>query len=524
MFSFGTPAAAPAAATGQKHISNRGCILRSLFNTANTQNSNSLFGAPTTNSNAAPSLNTGNLFGGAGASINSAVTAQNTAANAQTANPQPSATAPENITNTTRYGEIPLNIRQELDNFETFVQKQIDMSEDIASSGVVKKIHDTRALYKSVELVSLMFTRNEAYPVRSLMLVFRRQKYQGLKTLLDRDNALIQNLRGQVAREMKIADFATRFIDSYNSHRQPSVTFNNTDSFQYFVNLTNTLENKLQHYRQTIDDLERHLQSISQKTQYSPQAIAEILKLQHESFLAIAGRIAVAHDSLLKQQDAYLNYRRKYFGDTKNPFRKGFVGQDEENLTSLSTIASSLKPDSGNAAPAQAAPTASTGFGGFGTSIAPQPAASGFGGFGASTTQPASTGLSFGNSTAAQPAASGFGGFGASTAGQQPAAANTGFGGFGTPAAQPAATGGFGGFGTPAAAQPAAATTGFGGFGAAATQQPAAATGGFGGFGTPAAQPAAGAAGGFGGFGAAAPAAGAFGAFGSPSISTRKKR
>ncbi|KAJ3246028.1 Nucleoporin p58/p45 [Chytriomyces hyalinus] len=496
MFSFGTPAAAPAAATGQVESS-----LFNTANTANTQNSNSLFGAATTNSNAAPSLNTGNLFGGAGASINSAVTAQNTAANAQTANPQPSTTAPENITNTTRYGEIPLNIRQELDNFETFVQKQIDMSEDIASSGVVKKIHDTRALYKSVEL-----------------------KYQGLKTLLDRDNALIQNLRGQVAREMKIADFATRFIDSYNSHRQPSVTFNNTDSFQYFVNLTNTLENKLQHYRQTIDDLERHLQSISQKTQYSPQAIAEILKLQHESFLAIAGRIAVAHDSLLKQQDAYLNYRRKYFGDTKNPFRKGFVGQDEENLTSLSTIASSLKPDSGNAAPAQAAPAASTGFGGFGTSIAAQPAASGFGGFGASTTQPASTGLSFVNSTAAQPAASGFGGFGASTAGQQPAAAaNTGFGGFGTPAAQPAATGGFGGFGTPAAAQPAAATTGFGGFGAAA-QQPAAATGGFGGFGTPAAQPAAGAAGGFGGFGAATPAAGAFGAFGSPSISTRKKR
>ncbi|KAI8836080.1 hypothetical protein BJ741DRAFT_606737 [Chytriomyces cf. hyalinus JEL632] len=491
MFSFGTPAAAPAAATG------------SLFGTANTQNSNSLFGGQTTNSNAAPSLNTGNLFGGAGASINSAVTAQNTAANAQTANPQPSTTAPENITNTTRYGEIPLNIRQELDNFETFVQKQIDMSEDIASSGVVKKIHDTRALYKSVEL-----------------------KYQGLKTLLDRDNALIQNLRGQVAREMKIADFATRFIDSYNSHRQPSVTFNNTDSFQYFVNLTNTLENKLQHYRQTIDDLERHLQSISQKTQYSPQAVAEILKLQHESFLAIAGRIAVAHDSLLKQQDAYLSYRRKYFGDTKNPFRKGFVGQDEENLTSLSTIASSLKPDSGNAAPAQAAPAASTGFGGFGTSIAPQPAASGFGGFGASTTQPASTGLSFGNSTAAQPAASGFGGFGASTVGQQSAAANTGFGGFGTPAAQPAAAGGFGGFGTPAAAAQPAATTGFGGFGAAA-QQPAAAMGGFGGFGTPAAQqPAAGATGGFGGFGAAAaaPAAGAFGAFGSPSISTRKKR
>ncbi|KAJ3013206.1 UNVERIFIED_CONTAM: Nucleoporin p58/p45 [Siphonaria sp. JEL0065] len=305
-----------------------------------------LFGSATPA--AAPTTNSSSLFG--------VSTAANTAANA-------GATAP--VEKTTRYGELPQNIKSELDAFETFVQKQIEMAEEIAASGFTKRINATREEFKNIEL-----------------------KYQGLKSLLDRDNALIQNLRGMVGKEMKTADFATRFVDSYQTHRQASMQFNNTDSFQYFVNLTNTLESRLQSYRQTIDDLERHLQSVSQITQHSPQAIAEILKQQHESFLVIAGKIAAAHDALGKQRDAFLAYRKKYFGDNKNPFRKGYVGQDDR--ISLSTIAAGLKPSDLNASVgggAAGAPTAGGSL--FGTS---QPAAA-TGGFGFGTAATPGAGL-----------------------------------------------------------------------------------------------------------------------------------
>ncbi|KAJ3093357.1 Nucleoporin p58/p45 [Physocladia obscura] len=285
---------------------------------------------------------------------------------------------------TTRYGEIPVNIRTELDTFENFIQKQINLAEEIASCEVESRIKESSKEFKNIEL-----------------------KYQGLKTLLDRDNALIQNLRTHVGREMKTADFATR----------------------YFVNLTNSLESRLQMYRQTIDDLERHLQSLSQRTQsnqHSPQAIAEILKHQHESFLVIAGKIAAVHDSLSKQRDAFLAYRQRYFGDKKNPFKKEFVGQDDARVP-LSIIAADLKPS--NLKNSVAAGSVNTG-GGFGTSVG-----TGFGGGGG-----------FGNS-----GTGGFFGPSQSSAApqQQPAtstAAPTGFGGFGI--SQPA-TGGGGLFGTP---------------------------------------------------------------------------
>ncbi|KAI8612161.1 hypothetical protein BC830DRAFT_1138021 [Chytriomyces sp. MP71] len=569
-FSFGVPAstastggslfgsANPAASSTQTSTLTQAPTTAPLFGAAAasapataTTGTPSLFGAasttnPTTNTTTANTP----LFGSATA----AITAQNTVANANAA-PASGAVqgvAIENIARTTRYGELPQNVREELDNFEyvfawdrtdgtanegyrsdtmretsglrqeqpswgesigslakndfsdtnawtsrvnqqrgmgrvfgctgkrkpfvsgptvqssdsalfykfnrRFVQKQIDMSEDIASSGVVKKLHATHTSFKSMEL-----------------------KFQGLKTLLDRDTVLIQNLRNLVGREMKIADFATRFVESYQTHRQSSMTFNNTDSFQYFVNLTNTLESRLQSYRQTIDDLERHLLSISQKAQHSPQTIAEILQRQHESFLAIAGKVASAHDALQKQRDAYVTYRRTYFGDNKNPFKRGFVGQDEENLTPLSTIAAGLRPEAAVPAPAAAA----TGFSGFGTN----------------TTAPAASTSLFGSTTA--PAAT---------------TTTTGFGGFG-PSAAPAGTSSlFGG----AAAAPAANAT---------VHAPG---GGFGGFVQGAATPAAGgglfgqsvSAGGAGfGFGAA-PAAPATtgGFFNSPSVTTKKKR
>ncbi|KAJ3061929.1 hypothetical protein HDU98_002192 [Podochytrium sp. JEL0797] len=359
----------------------------------------------------------GGLFGGGGSSLFGGASTQPQQQNTQGAlfggqqqqQQQQQAPAPT-IDGTTRYGELPLNVRTELDNFENFVQKQIELSEEIAGSGFTKRISASKDEIKNIQL-----------------------KYQGLKTLLDRDETLIKNLRELVGKEMKTA------------------------------------------------------------------AIAEILKHQHESFLLIAGKIAAVHDAFSKQRDAFLAYRKKYFGDNKNPFRKGYVGQDDR--IALSTIAAGLKPSDMSAstatAPAAAAAPAATG-GLFGGSAAP-----------------ATGGGLFGAPAAAAPATGGFGGFGTPAAA---APATGGFGGFGTPAAAAPATGGFGGFGTPAAAA-APATGGFGGFGTPAAAAPA--TGGFGGFGTPAA--AAPATGGFGGFGAPAAGGGLFGgAVQTPSV--KKKR
>ncbi|KAJ3117097.1 Nucleoporin p58/p45 [Phlyctochytrium bullatum] len=236
----------------------------------------------------------------------------------------------DGFTKTTRYGEVPDNIRNQLDQLEQFIEKQKEALEEIKSSTNLQDILDTHLLIEKVDL-----------------------KYQGLRNLLDRDNAMIQNLRSSMGDEMKNADSAAR----------------------YFPNITDRLESKLQLYRQTIDDLERHFHTLTQKSQFTPQAVAEILRSQHESFLSIASKIAKVHDSISDECDKYLLYRSKFFGDNRNPFKDSPASASTN--TPLSAIATELVPA---APPPQQNPQQST-LGGFGTST-----------FGASTTAPSAFG------------------------------------------------------------------------------------------------------------------------------------
>lgn len=76
----------------------------------------------------------------------------------------------------------------------------------------------------------------------------------------------------------------------------------------------------MQVYRQTIDELEKHLQAINQPTPFNPQLIVEVLKSQHETFLSLASQIASIHDKVAELKEIYLTYRAKYFNDNVNPF------------------------------------------------------------------------------------------------------------------------------------------------------------------------------------------------------------
>ena len=46
------------------------------------------------------------------------------------------------------------------------------------------------------------------------------------------------------------------------------------------------------------------------------------MRNQHESFLAIAGKVAELDDFVKKLKESYIEYRMRYFGDDRNPFDK----------------------------------------------------------------------------------------------------------------------------------------------------------------------------------------------------------
>ncbi|KAJ3414215.1 hypothetical protein HDV05_006832 [Chytridiales sp. JEL 0842] len=68
------------------------------------------------------------------------------------------------------------------------------------------------------------------------------------------------------------------------------------------------------------------------------------MRNQHESFLSIAGRVAAVHDAINTQREAFLTYRKKSFGDTRNPFTGVHGAKKSEGCTPLSEVATNLTP------------------------------------------------------------------------------------------------------------------------------------------------------------------------------------
>ncbi|KAJ3068702.1 Nucleoporin p58/p45, partial [Quaeritorhiza haematococci] len=338
-FSFGAPATTGAPAASAPGSSLFGApTLTTIAAGATTAApaTTSLFGAPTT---AAPG--TTSLFGA------STTKAPGTTSLFGTTQPAAGTTAGalgaaslsvQNITKTTRYSELPENVRAQLDELERYIQSQIQTSEHIASSPTPFAIRGIMA--ETSEL---------------------SRKLSAAKTLLTRDTYLIDSFKRQVAQEMRHVDVATRFVDRYSakgplgpggqllqgyqlqglqgqrgspmggagrgSFYQQGMygggvrggygyaNGGQSETAQYFFNLANTLEERIQQYRQAIDELERYLVSVTQQqSQFTPQMIQETLRAQNDSFLALANRIAALHDEIDSQRDAFVDYRRRYCG------------------------------------------------------------------------------------------------------------------------------------------------------------------------------------------------------------------
>jgi len=297
----------------------------------------------------------------------------------------------------THYSALPDTMKVELDNLDKMIQDQIHIFESISQSTIpnaIQKVNeDTQEL---------------------------SQKLTSLTNILERDNYLINDLKKKVASELRNAELATRFIDRLNNQNQTKDIYSFHDGIsEYFETLCTGFEEKMQIYRQSIDEIEQQLLSMSQNTQHNPQELVEILRNQHESIMYLSSKVASLNDDIDKRRQEYQSFRSKYSNDVPSGNSKSkTVGEK----LSLSTIANSLRPASStmNANTLQPQAGATNKFG-FGTSGFGSTNTTGFGstnkfgttgttGFGTSTT-------GFGSSTGNKFGTTGTTGFGASTTG-----------------------------------------------------------------------------------------------------------
>ncbi|KAF9157977.1 hypothetical protein DFQ26_008104, partial [Actinomortierella ambigua] len=138
---------------------------------------------------------------------------------------------------------------------------------------------------------------------------------------LDRDSKVIDALQEKVAQELKQTDSAGRIIESYANPRQAQFLYaNNKTAEVYFMERCSQFEEQLRQFRGTIEEIERHLASFASRNPQSSHALTEVMRNQHNGFLAVAGLVAALHEEIKDKEKAYLMFRRKYFDDASDPF------------------------------------------------------------------------------------------------------------------------------------------------------------------------------------------------------------
>ncbi|KAK9768392.1 hypothetical protein K7432_001052 [Basidiobolus ranarum] len=319
-FSFGTTSSTPA--------TNTATTTPSLFGNT-TSTGSSLLGNTTTStptsttpfSLSTPKTTGGISLGGTTTSNTTPGTSLFGSTNAATSTATSSAPLnPQTIVRTSKFSDLPDDAKTMIEQIEKSIQSQIHSYDYVTARETPDFIN------KVTEEAQIL-----------------NEKLVGLQFSLERDMELISNLNKTMNKEIKNAEIAGRGINALKSPNNHLIHFPGVRlTFDYFWNLVTSFESRMIQYKHNIEDIEKHLSSIAQTAKFSPGALTEIMRNQHETFLAIAGKVATLHNAVKRQKEQYLNYRRRVYNDDKSPFPNDLkksrkvakISDDSESLMS----------------------------------------------------------------------------------------------------------------------------------------------------------------------------------------------
>lgn len=218
---------------------------------------------------------------------------------------------------------VPAEITQSVEEFKKHVKEQ-----------KAKKDEVSRGSSKAPEKVG-----EEVETLKNIL--------SNLANNIQQHSALVHKLKHDVALEIKNAEIAQRTKET-----APSMQLDNTSPLEYFMRLVADFEQRMQFYKQQIEDTERNLLAMSKQQALTPQELMGTMKKLHEAFVLLAGRVHMIHTTLQNYKDDYLTYRRRVLNDPTDIFAsKSHVSSKSSLVSQLNKIGSGPSPFGGTSDP-----------------------------------------------------------------------------------------------------------------------------------------------------------------------------
>jgi len=219
--------------------------------------------------------------------------------------------------------ELPDDAKHELDELERMIQVEVQTCDYI------------KARKAAMDENVITGVRKEADEMA--------KKLDALNNRLNGNMERIKRLLGAVDYEMRSASVAKIVVDTYKNPASGGkwLSGHNVHN-EYFKRLAHNFEIRLERYRHSIAEIEMTVSSLAKGTRQSPHAIAEIMKYQNKSFIAVAGKVAAIHDEIEKLKELYVG---SYGNKTIKLSANNTAGSAKKAPSQLNLIASkTLKP------------------------------------------------------------------------------------------------------------------------------------------------------------------------------------
>ncbi|KAK2460952.1 hypothetical protein APHAL10511_007422 [Amanita phalloides] len=203
------------------------------------------------------------------------------------------------LTKTTKFNDLPEDMRKELESLDTFIQSQSQISKDLHQRKLGEEPLKGYELIKGVN-----------------------KDFVNCNSNIRHDLHFMRDLKAKVDRAVGDTIVATRIIDGFRNPQSGSgVGYLKEHAgfpFEFFSRVTEQIAARLSWYKATIEQIERKLTSTSHAQ--TPHSIAAALQAQHQTFLALASKTAALDAELQKIKTLYTQLWRQKTGSMRDPF------------------------------------------------------------------------------------------------------------------------------------------------------------------------------------------------------------